>query len=292
MKKNNDNNNDNNLPPLLPPPPQPPPTPPPSPLDDGNGESNSDDDNDDDDGDDDDENINFTPTQRFLLDQPQMTVVAVGTNNAATSMLLQEKKFSFSENLSKVFPETNDVFESDHQPKILEKEEINVSNVQTMIKELNKGKTPDQLKCFSDEEKEEHLWKTQARKNVGLLSKGNEEFLGYLAWKYGRDALQTTKLKIHLESGEIYQDNINTGESLYNFWRAQEDVSKKFLNLDINLSGDLEYYIREILDRVTDDKFDVHINSTSKFLFYHFNNFRQSFGLTSFAIRNTQISDD
>ena len=59
------------------------------------------------------------------------------------------------------------------------------------------------------------------------------------------------KLKIHLESGEICQDNINTSESLYNFLRAQEDVCKTFLNLDINLSGDLEYYIREILDGVS-----------------------------------------
>ena len=95
-----------------------------------------------------------------------------------------------------------------------------------------------------------------------------------------------------MESGEIYQDNINTGESLCNFLRAQEDVSKKFLNLDINLSGDLEYYIREILDGVIDDKFGIHINSISKFLFDLFVNFRRSFGLSTFAIRHTQICDD
>ena len=130
------------------------------------------------------------PTQRFLLDQPQRTAVAVGTNNAATSMPLQEKKVRFSENLSKVFPEANYIFELHHEPKILEKEEITVSNVQSMIKELNKGKLPDQLKFFSGEEKEENLLKIRARKNVGVLSKGNEEFLEYLASKYGRDVLQ------------------------------------------------------------------------------------------------------
>ena len=199
----------------MPPPPELP-TPPPSPPDGGDGES-----------DDDDDNRNLMPTQRFLLDQPQRTAVVVGTNNAATSMPLQEKKVRFSENLSKVFPKANDIFESGHQPKILEKEEITVSNVQSMIKELNKGKLPDQLKFFSGEEKEENLLKIQARKNVGVLSKGNEEFLEYLASKYGRDVLQKNKFKIHLESGEIYQDNINTGESLYNFLRVQEDVSKK-----------------------------------------------------------------
>ena len=134
--------------------------------------------------------------------------------------------------------------------------------------------------------------KTHARKKVGVLSKGNEEFLEYLASKYGREVFQKNKLKIHLESGEIYQDNINTCWSLYNFLRAQEDVFKKFLNLDINLSGDLEYYIREILDGETDDKFDVYINSTSKCLFYYLNNFRRFFGFSTFAIRHTQISDD
>ena len=157
---------------------------------------------------------------------------------------------------------------------------------------MNDRKLPDQLKFFSGEEKEENLLKTHAHKKVSVLNKGNEEFLEYLASKYGRDVLQKNKLKIHLESGEIYLDNINTGESIYNFLRAQEDFSKRFLNLDINLTGDLEYYIKEILDRVTDDKFDVHINSTSKFLFYRFNNFRQLFGLSTFAIRHTQISDD
>ena len=136
------------------PPPPPPPTPLLSPPDGGDVES------DDDDDDNDDDNRNLTPTQRFLLHQPQRTAVAVGTNNAAMSVLLQVKKVRFSENLSKVFPEANDIFESDHQPEILEKEEITVSNVQSMIKQLNKGKLRDQLKFFSGEEKEEYLLKT------------------------------------------------------------------------------------------------------------------------------------
>ena len=108
-----------------------------------------------------------------------------------------------------------------------------------MIKELNEGKLPDQLKFFAGEEKGENLLKTQARKNLGVLSKGNEEFfrVSYVKiWK--TPSSKKRKIKIHLESGEIYQDNINTGENFYNFLRAQEDVSKKFLNLDINLSGD------------------------------------------------------
>ena len=40
----------------------------------------------------------------------------------------------------------------DHQPKISEKEEITVLNVQSMIKELNERGLPDQPKFFSGEE--------------------------------------------------------------------------------------------------------------------------------------------
>ena len=46
-----------------------------------------------------------------------------------------------------------------------------------MIKELNEGKLSDQLKFFSGEEKEKKLLKIYTRKKVGVLSKGNEEFL-------------------------------------------------------------------------------------------------------------------
>ena len=58
------------------------------------------------------------------------------------------------------------------------------------------------------------------------------------------------------------------------------------------MSGSFEYYVTEILDGVTDDKNDVHMNSISKFLFYCFNNFRQLFDLLIFAIRHTIVSDD
>ena len=87
-----------NFPPFLPPP-SPPPTPLPLPPNGGAGESDDDDDHDDDDN----TNRNLTSTQRFLLDQPQRTAVAVSTNNAAISVPLQEKKLDFLKILGKYF---------------------------------------------------------------------------------------------------------------------------------------------------------------------------------------------
>ena len=109
---------------------------------------------------------------------------------------------------------------------------------------MNDGKLSGQLEFFSSREKKENLLKTHACKNVGIVKKGNEDFLDYLALKKVRGVLQKNKLKIRLESGEIYLDNINARESIYNLLKAQEDVFKNFLNLDINLTSNLEYYIR------------------------------------------------
>ena len=135
--KHNINDDDDNFP--LPPPPPPPSTPPGCFSPRGTAESNDD----DDDGD----NKDLTSTQRFLLNQAQQEriAIAVGESGATMSMPLQVKshKVKFSEKLNKVFLEANDVFESDYQLSILEKEEITVPNIQTMIKELNEGKVPE-----------------------------------------------------------------------------------------------------------------------------------------------------
>ena len=106
------------------------------------------------------------------------------------------------------------------------------------------------MKFFSGEEKERKLLKTRTLKNVSRLSKSNTELLKYLASKYRKGVFHKNKLKVDLESCDIYQDKINTKEMLYSFLKAQEDVFKKLVNLEINLNVDFEYYIRKVLDGV------------------------------------------
>ena len=58
------------------------------------------------------------------------------------------------------------------------------------------------------------------------------------------------------------------------------------------MTDDFDYYVREVLSNVTDDTNDLNSNSTSKFLFYHFNTLRQAQGKTFYKIRHSIISDD
>ena len=99
-----------------------------------------------------------------------------------------------------------------------------------MIAKLDQGKLPDQLKFFEGDVSEKDLLLQKKRKNIGNLSKARIEFLEYLSSDYGKELLHKNKLKIHLESGEIFHDNVNTGKKFYNFFSDQEDETKKFVN--------------------------------------------------------------
>ena len=280
-----------------------------------NKNNNGNDDNDDDDGngdlphlptlpsfvpknnefDSDDEKL--TPSQKFLLDKPQKekVAVAVGKNQAVAAQPQEKttvKKVKFSDDLAKIFPEGNEIVKSSKIPNINEKDEISISNVQEMIAELDRGKLPDQLKFFEDNGSEKDLLLQKVQENIGNLSISSFELLNYLSSDYGKELLHKNRLKILLESGEIFHGNVNTDENFYNFFNDQEDETKKFVDLNLNLSGDLEYYIREMLSGTTNDRFELRKNVIAKFLFNRFNDFRQLFGLSKFQLRHSQVSED
>ena len=197
----------------------------------------------------DSDNKKLTPTQKFLLDKPQKErlAVVVGENRSFAPQPQEKttaKKVKFSDDLAKIFPEGNEIVKSNKIPNINEKDEISISNAQEMIAELDRGKLPDQLKFFEGDGSKKDLVLQKMWKNIGNLSKASLEFLEYLSSDYGKDLLQKNKLKIHAESGETFHDNINTGENFYNFFSNQEDETKKFVDLNLNLRGDLEYYER------------------------------------------------
>ena len=132
--------------------------------------------------------------------------------------------------------------------RLTKKVEILISNAQEMIAELDRGKLPDQLKFFEGDGSEKDLVLRKIQKNIDNLSKASLEFLEYLSSDYGKDLLQKNKLKIHVESEEIFHDHINTGKNFY-FVSDQEDENKRFVNLNLNLSSDLEYYIIRVPSR-------------------------------------------
>ena len=57
--------------------------------------------------------------------------------------------------------------------------------------------------------------------NIGMLSESNEYFLDYLLSDLARKVLSKNKMKVYLDNGNIYYNNLNMIESICSFMNAQ-----------------------------------------------------------------------
>lgn len=64
------------------------------------------------------------------------------------------------------------------------------------------------------------------------LNADNREFAAFSLSDLGRTVMISNRLSIHVETGDIFYENYNTGEKFYNFLMAQQkeqaaDIPKK-----------------------------------------------------------------
>ena len=231
----------------------------------------------------------LTPTQRFLL-RPEREAEAIAESTAGPS---RQRVTVASDAVRKLFPDSKKILQDiSEEPTIIDDDDVDDVNDNATLQSLSKGELPKELKFFSGGKAEIDTLRANVINNVGVLNNSNAEFLDFLSSDIGRNLMITNKLKIHIETGQIFHDNQITGESIFNFLRNQEDITKKLLKINIAITDDFDYYVREVLSNVTDDTNDLNSNSTSKFLFYHFNTLRQSQGKNFYKIRHSIISDD
>ena len=124
---------------------------------------------------------------------------------------------------------------------------------------------------------------------IGELNRSNRVFLEYLSSNFGARLLTKNKLKIHLESGQFFHNNVITNESIYDFLLKQQDETKKELFVEVLVGNDFEFYVNELLANVQDNDYDLHTNSTAKFLLYNCNTLRLANRLTPLTVRHSQI---
>ena len=124
---------------------------------------------------------------------------------------------------------------------------------------------------------------------IGQLNKSNQLFLEYLSSNFGAFVLNKNKLKIHLESGQFFHNDVITNESIYDFLLKQQDETKKELQVEVLVGNDFEVYVNELLANVQDNDYDLHTNSTAKFLFYNFNTFRLTKRLNPLTVRHSEV---
>ena len=90
-------------------------------------------------------------------------------------------------------------------------DEYNIEDIKNTMDE--KGEIPESIYIFYGRESEQFV---QALEFIGL-SPINREFAAFLLSDLVLKTMTQNKLSIHVESGEIFYDNHNTGENFYNF---------------------------------------------------------------------------
>ena len=93
--------------------------------------------------------------------------------------------------------------------------------------------------------------------NIGMLNGSNEHFLDYLLSDLARKVLPKNKMKVYLDSGNIYYNNLNMIESICSFMNVQQGQTKKFIDFYLDINDDFEFYLNEVIAGMTDDKFDI-----------------------------------
>lgn len=90
-----------------------------------------------------------------------------------------------------------------------------------------------------------------------MLSESNEYFLDYLLSDLVRKVLSKNKMKVYLDNGNIYYNNLNMIESICSFMNAQQGQTKKFIDFYLDINDGFEFYLNEVIAGMTDDKFDI-----------------------------------
>ena len=109
---------------------------------------------------------------------------------------------------------------------------------------------------------------------------------------YASEILAKNKMKIHLEIGNICYNNMNMQEGICDCLLAQQEETKQNIDYEVDLSDNFHFYLSEIIVPITSNKNDMDTNSTSKFLFYHFNNLRLNLNEDAYKVRHTIVLDD
>ena len=127
------------------------------------------------------------------------------------------------------------------------------------------------------------------------LSPINREFGAFLMSDLGLKTMTQNKLSIHVDSGDIFYDNHNTGENLYSFLLSQQNDEAAYVPKKMSYSNSFEEYISKFLQQFSIDdqeKFDLLSFKNAKYLFYRFNNFIKAYGNPRYKLLHTKKKVD
>ena len=111
----------------------------------------------------------------------------------------------------------------------------------------------------------------------------------------GMQVITQNKLLIHVESGDIFYENHNTGKNFCNFLLAQQNGDAAFIPKKIAYRNTFKTYISQFLPSFSlddIDKYKLYALKNSKYLFYRFNDYIKAYGNSRRKLKNTRKMED
>ena len=133
-----------------------------------------------------------------------------------------------STQLSKLFPEVEEdtkIIDDKNDEKI---NELPIEQLTEILSKIDKGEVTKQLNIF---EGWENIEFENRVKSIGL-STNSLQFLDFLQSNFCQEILIQNKLKIHTETANIFFNNLDTNESIYDFFQKQENSEKVNIHTD------------------------------------------------------------
>ena len=208
----------------------------------------------------------FTRPKTTLVDKKENVVEVLPKVQEKVPDFEEEEKapyeagifdFEFSDALKKLFPDVKNHVKPEEVSAT--KPTIDMNELTKILLDTTKDELPPQLDSFTGGENKKFA--TRAR-GVGLPSNSNN-FVDSLQGVTCSELMKKNKLKIHVDTGNVYYDNTDTNGSTYGFFLAQEDDTEKFIDFEFIYSGSYEQYFNEYLLKINqknDDAIDVLTN--------------------------------
>ena len=126
-------------------------------------------------------------------------------------------------------------------------------------------------------------------------SSNNLDFLDFLQFDQCKQILLNNKLKIHIETGNIYYDDQDTNESILDFFFNQQNPITGVINFDFIYGESYADYFNWLIkgfDSYQKSKLDVLTCKNSKCLFYRYNDILQESNLELKKVKHSVVTDD
>ena len=186
--------------------------------------------------------------------------------------ITEEKQLS--EQLQYLFPDVKNIMKENQKAYV----KVNLENLSETLTEIGNNEiAPLEFEFFNGGPNEKF---TEIIRGF-VPNTDTLEFLDFLQGDLCKKILRDNKLKIHIETGNIYYDNTDTNESLHNFIIAQQNPISGTTDHSFSFDRDYVTFFEWLVNAFSTPKkhkLDIFTYKNSKFLFYHFNDYLQQNG--------------